>query len=339
MPILLIQIAPQRSTQYASLAEALAPHELRLSALGAILDPSPGAISLVTVGGQRYARLTLSAAPTAGHLDALANMGALGAVFELADPAGPLLRPVEPVSPPHRLSEMAHTRRYKGKTNELFTRFLLNCARHSSAFADTPWQALRVLDPLCGGGTTLFSALALGASAFGVESDAENVRSTVVFTRQYLSELRIHFGEKEERLRGVGRRWRFELAVAQQPAQQLVLTHGDTRDSAALLNGLKPAHLVIADLPYGVQHRGPIGDLVAEALPAWDRVLEPGGSVALSWDATRFDRGAMLAAARAAAPSLSVLNDPPYDALAHSVDRVIKQRDILVARKPGNIQP
>jgi hypothetical protein len=33
--------------------------------------------------------------------------------------------------------------------------------------------------------------------------------------------------------------------------------------------------------------------------------------------------------------SLHVRNDPPYTALAHTVDRVIKKRDVLVAVKPG----
>jgi hypothetical protein len=31
--------------------------------------------------------------------------------------------------------------------------------------------------------------------------------------------------------------------------------------------------------------------------------------------------------------SLEVLNESPYDMLAHRVDRVIKRRDVLVARK------
>jgi hypothetical protein len=30
---------------------------------------------------------------------------------------------------------------------------------------------------------------------------------------------------------------------------------------------------------------------------------------------------------------LEVVNQPPYDRLAHRVDRVIKRRDVLVARR------
>jgi SAM-dependent methyltransferase len=339
MPILLIQIAPQRSAHYASLAETLAPQELRLSVLDAICDVhGPDAISLITLGGQRYARLALNTPPEATHLEALEAMGTLGAIYELHDPVVPLLRPIEPIKTPDPLDEMVHTRRYKGKTNELFTRFLLNCARHSSSFAKTPWSALRLLDPLCGGGTTLFSALSLGASVIGIEKTAEDVSTSVGFVRQYFNELRLRFTEKEERLRSVGRRWRFDLSEPV-PARQLMLANGDTRDCVALLNGFKPAHLIVTDLPYGIQHKGPLGDLVGEALPAWERMLEPGGVIAFSWDATRFGRAEMLTAVQTAVPGLQVLDHTPYNALAHTVDRVIKRRDILVARKPGNIQP
>jgi hypothetical protein len=30
---------------------------------------------------------------------------------------------------------------------------------------------------------------------------------------------------------------------------------------------------------------------------------------------------------------LTIYNTPPYDQLAHQVDRVIKQRDVIVARR------
>jgi hypothetical protein len=40
----------------------------------------------------------------------------------------------------------------------------------------------------------------------------------------------------------------------------------------------------------------------------------------------------MVALVETVAP-LTVLNDPPYNQLAHRVDRVIKRRDILVARR------
>ncbi len=49
-------------------------------------------------------------------------------------------------------------------------------------------------------------------------------------------------------------------------------------------------HAIATDLPYGIQHDGAAVTLVREALPAWERVLLPGGAMALAWDATRLPR-------------------------------------------------
>ena len=61
-------------------------------------------------------------------------------------------------------------------------------------------------------------------------------------------------------------------------------------------------------------------------------MLLRGGSLVLAWDATRFTRPEMIGLVETAAP-LRVLNDPPYAGLAHRVDRVIKQRDVLVTQR------
>jgi len=56
--------------------------------------------------------------------------------------------------------------------------------------------------------------------------------------------------------------------------------------------------------------------------------------MALAWDATRFSRPEMIGLAEACGP-LIVLDEPPYDAVGQRVDRVIKRRDVLVARFAG----
>lgn len=329
MPVLLAQIAPQRSTQYAALADALAPHELRLSAIGPLL----AGITPARLGGQDYLRLDLAAMPDARQMQALGALAMTSAFFELRDRIdaddGPWLRPLdtgfEPAFPP----DMVMARRYRGKTNELFTRFLLNIARHSSAFAAEPWRELRVFDPLAGGGTTLFSALVLGAHVAGVEKSAQDTQTTAAFIQQYTREEGIPCRVKEERLKKVGRRWWFELGKAD--PRRCLLAQGDTLRAAELLAGFKKPHLIVGDLPYGIQHHGELESLLRQALPVWASLLMPGGAMALAWDATRFPREDMLALAQQALPASCVaLNAPPYDSLAHRVDRVIRRRDVLV---------
>ena len=228
--------------------------------------------------------------------------------------------------------DLVTARRYRGKTNELFTQFLCNVARHASDFSEQPWTDLRVVDPLAGGGTTLLVALSLGADVAGVEKSPQDVESTAAFLRAYTREKGIPCKVQEERLRGVGRRWWFRVGRA--PQGQCILALGETARAEDLLRGVRPPHLIVTDLPYGIQHHGPLVALLDDALPVWAGLLLPGGALAFSWDATRFSREEMLAIVGREG-RLAVLHDPPYDALAHRVDRVIRRRDVLVARRGG----
>ena len=331
MTTFVAQIAPQRSTQYSALADALAPHELALSPLGGLLS----AVAPVELGGQRYLRFDIPAALDDAQRRELGMLAMTSAFFEYRehcdDGDGPWLRPVETVYQPAFPPDLLMTRRYKGKTNELFTQFLCNVARHSSAFAASPWQDLRVFDPLAGGGTTLFAALMLGAHAAGVEKDSGDVESTATFIQQYAREQGIACKVKEERLKKVGRRWWFALGK-DAAARQCILAQGDTAQSAELMRDVKRPNLIVTDLPYGIQHHGELTGLLGAALPVWADLLLPGGSMALAWDATRFPRADMIARFESV-NGLAVLNEPPYNRMAHRVDRVIKQRDVLVARK------
>jgi hypothetical protein len=326
MPTLLAQIAPQRSTQYSALASALAPAELRLSPIGTAitsLDP-------VTLGGQAFLKAGLSAPATEAQLRELGGLAMTSAFFDfferIGEEAGPWLRPLETHFAPALPMELMSARRYKGKTNESFTHFMLNVARFSSAFAGTPWRDLRVFDPLMGGGTTLLAALMLGAHAMGVEQSKEDVESTATYIAQFAREQHIPFSEKEERMKKYGRRWHFTLGPAQ---QQCSFARGDTQQSAELMHTLKRPHLIVTDLPYGIQHRGALADLLNEALPVWAGMLQAGGAIVMSWDSTRFARDEMMVLA-AEASALRACTDSPYDQMQHRVDRVIKQRDVVV---------
>ena len=328
MTTLLAQIAPQRSTQYAALAGDLAPCELSLAPLGARL----GELSAVELGGQHYLQFDLPDEPSAEQVRELAMLATSSAFFvryeAIGEVSGPLLRPIETNYQPALPRELLMARRYRGKTNELFTHFMCNIARYSSALADRPWDTLRVFDPLAGGGTTLFAALVLGASVAGVERNAKDVQSTASFLKQFMREQGIACREKKERLKSVGQRWLYTLGKDRR--QTCLLARGDTVDSHALLSGFRP-HLLVTDLPYGIQHHGELETLLTRALPVWASLLPPSGALAMAWESRHYGRPE-LAALVEKVSSLTVLNDPPYDAMAHRVDRVIKQRDVLVAR-------
>jgi hypothetical protein len=330
MSTYLAQIAPQRSTQYADLANALAPQELALCpALQGMANLQP-----VSLAGQDYLKFDLPTPLDAAARRELGMLAMTSAFFDyraaLSDETGPWLRPIETGFTPAFPPDLVTTRRYKGKTNELFTHFLCNVARYSSDFAAQPWSDLRVFDPLAGGGTTLFVALMLGAQCVGIEKDTEDVKSTATFIEQYAREGGIACNVKEERLKKLGRRWWFVLGKAL--PRQCVLISGDTLMAAELLSNVKRSNLLVADLPYGIQHHGPLSDLLGTALPVWAESLLPGGAMALAWESTRFTREEMIGLVKSAC-ALTVLDAPPYHQLVHRVDRVIKNRDVLVLRK------
>ncbi|WP_126581629.1 TRM11 family SAM-dependent methyltransferase [Tengunoibacter tsumagoiensis] len=316
---------------------ALATPELLASPLQAVIQH----IESIQLAGQDYLLATLeeSCTPSSPLFAILFHLGAISEVYEyfssIGDLTGPFLRPIEPQSTPFVPLEMAEVRRYKGKTNEVFTRVLLNVGIFASHYAEQYSERLRVLDPMAGGGTTLFLALASGYDAFGIDLERQDIETTAVFVRQYLEGERIHFKELDERSRRAGRRYQFEIGPKKH-MHSLVLVNGDASEADQHLrdvSGGPHAHAIVGDLPYGIQHFGEISELLNRALPVWERILYPGGAMALAWNATRISREEMIALV-GTQTGLQVLNEPPYTQFAHTVDRVIKKRDILVAVKP-----
>ncbi len=338
---LALKITPQRNTQYANMTETLAAPELLASPLGSAityLEPA-------TLAGQAYLLMDIDEGNPhchpergegCGMLEILSRLGATSEAYEyferVGEIQGPLLRPLEPQFAPFVPLQMAEIRRYKGKTNEMFTRVLLNLAVFAGAYSEQFCGRLRILDPLAGGGTTLFLALAAGYDAFGIDQVRQDIDTTGVFIRQYFNSEHIPYKEIDERGRRAGRRYQFEVG-RKGSTRMLVLAHGDTLQALQHMQevpGGPHMHAIVGDLPYGIQHFGEIADLLSKALPTWERMLLPGGTLALAWNATRIERAAMVELVERST-HLQVRNDPPYTQFAHTVDRVIKKRDILVA--------
>jgi len=327
MPVVVAQIAPQRSTQYTEMVTELAPYEMVLSAVGSQITDG---IHLVELGTQHYLKFQLETLSDAS-LEAFSNLVMTDAYFlyydNIADEDGPFLKPIEMMPSNFLPSSLVSTRRYRGKTNELFTQFMCNLARYSSDYSSTPWSKLTILDPLAGGGTTLLVGITLGADVVGVEKDKKVNEGTVAFLKQYTKEGRIPVNFRVDKLKNVGKRWFITL----DKSVRCVIGQGDTSNVHHFVNGLKRPQLIVTDLPYGIQHRAEWKEMLVEALPAWADVLADGGALVFSWNATKFSRDDMMELINEVS-DFKVINDPPYNQLIHQVDRVIKQRDVIVAR-------
>lgn len=321
--LLAAKIAPQRAAQYMDLAERLARPELLLSPLGAqVREVAP-----LLLAGHPYLRVAVEG--TVGPLPAFAMLSEWFELFDsLGGEPGPFLRPLAPSETLRFPPELVEARRYRGKTNELFTHFLINVARWSHG-----GQPLWLFDPMAGGGTTLLTAWRLGMSVMGVERDKESVTGTDTFLKLFLQGER-HKYQREQHKRKVGMRVHYALPTG----QQFVLAQGDTRQSETLLEAL-PGNprpdLIVADLPYSIQHnaRLPLSALLKEALPAWQRLAAPDAILTLAWNATQLERATL--SEWVAAGGWQPLEGGPYEEMDHQVDRVIKARDVLVARRVG----
>lgn len=328
MTILVAQIAPQRSTQYTELVTQLAPYEILLSPLHAHLA---GDVSTIKLGTQDYLKFELDDFDSDAILQILDQLAMTDAYFHyydaIGDVAGPFLKPIDILSNYALPIDLISTRRYRGKTNELFTQFMCNVARYSSDYSTTPWNKLTLLDPLSGGGTTLFTGLILGADVVGVEHDKKVAEGTMNFLKQYTKEGRIPAKFRVDKLKNVGKRW----FVTLNQSMRCVISSGDTRDVKHYVHGLKRPQLIVTDLPYGIQHRTEWQDMLTTALPAWSEVMAEGGALVFSWNASRLSRDDMIDLVHDVS-DFKVLDDAPYNQLVHRVDRVIKERDVIVAR-------
>lgn len=330
MTTIVAQIAPQRSTQYTEFVRDLAPHEIMLSPVGSQITDD---VTTIKLGTQDYLKFDLddNDLSDAATLRALGHLAMTDAYFHyyerIGTEDGPFLKPIDVPLPDFLPQTIISSRRYRGKTHELLTQFMCNLARYSSDYHDTPWNKLTLLDPLSGGGTTLFVGLVLGADVAGVEQDKKVIESTVAFLKEFTKGERIPLKFREDRLKNVGKRWFFTV----NQAARCVIARGDTSDVRHFVNGLKRPQLIVTDLPYGIQHRDAWGGMLVSALSAWADVMADGGVLVFSWNATRLPREDMIELVHEVS-DFTVINEPPYTELAHRVDRVIKQRDIIVAR-------
>src|SRR5206468_4139352 len=108
--------------------------------------------------------------------------------------------------------------------------------------------------------------------------------------------------------------------------QEVVVIAADTTEAVRHL-GKSSVDVIVADLPYGVQHgshaegelrRSP-ADLLAAALPVWRTVLRPGGAIGLAWNTRVLDRDAVAAAM--SGNGLAVVVGEALERFTHRVDQ------------------
>ena len=343
MPTYALLVSPSANRVYAQAAPALTVAELGVLD-ATVLEGRLGPAETVQLAGVPY--VTCTGELTETDLRHVADVSTAFALFERD---GGTLRPVA-LQPLDCLDDDLLTiLKYQGKTNEVFTRLLLNVTAASSASGRRMLtDRLRVLDPLCGRGTTLNQALMYGWHACGIDVDERDFEAYAAFLTRWLKDKRLKHTADSARLRRdgrtIGRRYdaRFALSKEAWAAGDDIragVLLADTRETAALLKA-RSIDVLATDAPYGVQHgsrsdaglrRSPL-ELLTEALPAWVEVLRPGAAVGIAVNVRTCPRAGLLALL--AQVGLDPLDGPAYRGFEHRVDQAIV-RDIVVARKPS----
>ena len=266
----------------------------------------------------------------------------------MAERQGDLLRPLDRPSPAYFPEDLPEVLKYKGKTSASFTRMMLNVALSMTAFACCA-APVTVLDPLCGKGTTAFSALQLGMNAIGLDGDRKAVKEAGDYFTRYL---RFHLIKHRtaERSETAGQT-AFPVhevvfantkdSYARGDTRFLLLAAGDTALAPALTRH-HPAQILVADLPYGIQHAPAAGGrmetfpaLLKRVLPAWKKALQPGGALALSFNTLTLPTHEVVKQLEAA--GFVPKREEMFCSLAHEVEQAVV-RDVVFALRPKEVQ-
>jgi DNA modification methylase len=242
---------------------------------------------------------------------------------------GDQLLPLD-ITPEYRLHEdFVFGSKYKGKTNEHLTQLLLNVGLNHINLPEG--QTAKLLDPMCGRGTTLIWAMRYGLNAKGIEQDAKALDDI----RQHLKKwTKLHrqkhklqegfVGENQKRNHG-----KFLEFQAEDRSARFIC--GDSRDADKLIKNEK-FDLIVSDLPYGVQHfttdntRNPI-TVIEQSIDAWKAVLKNKGTIVLAFNRYIPKRNALVAAFENQG-----FETAPFSA-AHRMSESIV-RDVVVFKRP-----
>jgi hypothetical protein len=305
-----------------------------------------------TIGGIPYVCFRSAQPLEPAGQAALARLSFFYALFQLAPTDGsPVLCPMDAAAPGYFPAGLNTILKYSGKTNEQFTTMMVNlalsCCRTGSA-------APRLLDPLSGKGTTLYAGLIQGLDVAGIELNSGWWQEACTYIIKFLENG--HYKHKashetvsSDKGKKIADVFQVQTANTKQAydsgnLRTLRMVNGDTRFAARFFKKAS-FDLLVADLPYGVQHAGKkandstggksvseLTTLLEESLDGWQTVLKPGGAMALSFNEFSLKKADVVAALEQ--HGMEVLKDSTYGDFQHRVDQGIK-RNVVVAVKPG----
>ena len=339
---------PGHNRVYYKLSGALALAELKVASRQ--LQTPCAEIGIEELEGVRYLSLTTEKELTSFDFEILSRLSFVFALFEgVVQDEKTLLLPILQQDYHYLDPKISSLLKYQGKTNELFTKMMINVALLSSDFSHQ--DQLSLLDPVAGRGTTLYESAVYGFDVTGVELEASSSLAMTQFFKKYLKDERYKHTHQRRMVSGKNKAqgvYAEEFEYARDKAdfksietrQHFNIITGPSQQCASYFKS-ESFHLMVGDLPYGVAHgntsdsssrsvtRNPL-ELISECLPQWKKVLKKGGVIVLAWNSFLISRQVL--AKTFEDLGFEVLSEEPYGDFEHMVDKAIK-RDIIVAKK------
>ncbi|MBC8374646.1 MAG: hypothetical protein H8E26_01300 [FCB group bacterium] len=307
-------------------------------------------IESIDLAGINYLAFTVEQILSERELTWVSNLSFVLALFKHSgDEDHPTLQPVELTPRSYVDPKISMLLKYSGKTNEIFTRLMINVGLISSDFQfDDPVQ---MLDPVSGKGTTLFEGAIRGFDVTGIEMERKLVHETTIFFKRFLEQEKYKHDLLKNAMYASSAGSEAFIQLFEYARNKQDFKSESSRKHLAIIAGnaihsrryfkAEKFHLIIGDLPYGIAHgnvsqkkhnsrtRSP-AELMETSLPEFQKILKTGGSLVLAWNTFVWPREDFVELLTKT--GFQVLAAEPYDQFTHRVDQSIK-RDIVVARK------
>lgn len=336
---------PGHNRVYYNHSEAMALAELQIACL--TFNVSATEVDMVKIKGVDYLSFFTEKHLSKVDLMILSRLSFFFSIYQAEiSEEKTCLFPVERIDYEHIDSKISNLLKYPGKTNEIFTKMMINVALLSSEFEKE--DDIQLLDPVAGRGTTLYESLIYGFKSYGVEIESKSVHESMVFMSKFLKNERFKHQKSQSQVAGSNKSEavylnKLQFAKTKEDFKsgnlmEFGIVEGDTQKTHQYYKK-NSFHLIVGDLPYGVAHgnrsknasssRNPF-ELLENSVPSWYQVLKKGGALCLSWNSFVFSRKKFTQLLEQF--GLYVLSDEPYLQFEHRVDQAIK-RDIIVAVK------
>ena len=304
-------------------------------------------VELKNICGVDYATFQTISELSPSDIELISGLSFFYALFEIKHIDGELyLKPIGKVKASYVEESISTILKYTGKTNELFTRMMINVAYASQSDKD----GIKLLDPVAGKGTTLYEGLIKGFDVYGIEIGEKIVNEAHRYMKKYLETAGYKHEYTSMKISGPGKSYK-----AQRHTINFAKTKEDYKGKLTKTFEIIAGNslyadkfykknffdIIVGDLPYGIQHgnvtnekqssttRNP-SELLGLCLSSWLEILKPGGCIVLSWNCNVLRRDKMEQIFTE--HGLVVKNELPYTQFEHRVDQAIF-RDIIVARK------